>query len=381
MRAEAANELHAYLASIVNSTEDAIISKGLDGAIRSWNRGAEKLFGYSASEMIGRSVATLVPRERSGEAFVLLERAKKGETITGLETERVRKGGQLFHVSVTVSPIRDAEGRIVGASKIARDITQWKRAEADLRRANQDLMQFSYAAAHDLQEPLRNISLLLGTLKDCRARHAGHPSASDADEEALIEEMTGNAHHMISMVRDLLAFTNVAEDGGQERAPVDANDILRQVLRSLAGAISESGVRISHGPLPMVKIAPTHLAQLLQNLIANAIKYRKRNEACVIEISATRRGAQWVFAVADNGIGFDPVYAERIFGIFKRLHQKKEYPGTGIGLALCSRIVANYGGRIWAEGRSGVGATFRFTVSAQDRVALPRRKNADCRGS
>lgn len=256
--------------------------------------------------------------------------------------------------------------RLIGT---VQDITIRKRAEEALRRAHEDLRQFAYAAAHDLQEPLRNISLSLGFLqRACRAASKPGGSASAIGSEAgqLIDHCIASAQHMISMVNGLFAFTSIADDAEKENNLVDANQILQQVLKSLGPTISENAAQIACGTLPIVRIATTHLIQLLQNLIGNALKYRKPGQRPCIEISAARHGAEWIFSVADNGIGFDPAYAERIFGIFKRLHHRDEYPGTGIGLAICSRIVSAYGGRIWAEGQSSAGAIFRFTLPVEE---------------
>lgn len=229
-------------------------------------------------------------------------------------------------------------------------------ANGALRRANEDLRQFGYAAAHDMQEPLRNVANSLGLLK--------HVSKETSNGEGgrLIDSSIECAQYMVRMVNGLLAFTQIVDSPEYRSESVDANEVLQQILKSLSLSISEAGALITCGRLPLVQIAPSHLGQVLQNLIDNALKYRSRERTLCITISAVRQGAEWVFAVSDNGIGFDPAYSERIFGIFKRLHKKHEYPGTGIGLALCLRIVSTYGGRIWAEAQPGAGATFKFTL-------------------
>jgi len=170
------------------------------------------------------------------------------------------------------------------------------------------------------------------------------------------------------MVQDLLSFTKVSDAGAIAASATDSAEVLREVIQGLALLIGEAGADISFGKLPTINMQPTHLRQLFQNLISNALKYRRPGVRPTIDVSALKAGRGWTFSVADNGIGFDPMYAERIFGVFKRLHGRKEYPGSGIGLAICSRIVALYGGRIWAEGRPGEGATFYFTA------ALPESK-------
>ncbi|MFL6450617.1 MAG: PAS domain S-box protein [Bryobacteraceae bacterium] len=237
------------------------------------------------------------------------------------------------------------------------DITSQKRSEEALRRANEDLRQFAYAAAHDLQEPLRNVVNLLGLYKRTSPDEYQH----DGDE--LIDESIDDARRMHRMVQDLLSFTKVSEAGAIVPSSTDSGEVLREVMRGLAILIEEAGATVVSRHLPTINMQPTHLTQLFQNLITNALKYRRPDVQPTIEVSAAKTGREWTFAVADNGIGFDPIYAQRIFGVFKRLHGRNEYPGSGIGLAICSRILSLYGGRIWAQGRPGAGATFFFTAA------------------
>jgi PAS domain S-box-containing protein len=345
----------AYLASIVDSSDDAIIGIDLDGDIQSWNRGAEKLFGYSVEEALGLNVSTLMPPNHAAEAATLLAGVFRGETVSSFETERVRKDGQLVPVSLTVSALRNSKGQVKGACKIARDITERKRADEELRLLNHDLVQFAHAAAHDLQEPLRNISVLLDSLIESREGQPGTRSARELAEALLINESVESSQHMILMVRGLLAFTKLSDVALFRAETVDANRVLQRVLKTLTASIADSKIQIHYQPLPMVVMEKTHLEHLLQNLIGNAIKYRKVEDHGMIKISAARDQGEWVFTVADDGIGFEPIYSQLIFGIFKRLHTREEYPGTGIGLAICARIVTRYGGRIWADGELGRG--------------------------
>jgi signal transduction histidine kinase len=231
-----------------------------------------------------------------------------------------------------------------------------KQNEEALRRANDDLRQFAYAAAHDLQEPLRNIANSLGLIKRVQTQ----PLQIEVTE--LVQESIDSAQRLIQMVKDLLAFSRVVNEADRAAEQVDANEVMQQVLKDLSAAISDSDAQVKVRPLPLVEMENAHLLQLFQNLVGNALKYRRTDVAPFVEISAVRQGTEWIFTVADNGIGFDPVYAERIFGVFKRLHVRDQYPGTGIGLALCSRIVSLYGGRIWAESQVGLGSNFRFTM-------------------
>ena len=254
----------------------------------------------------------------------------------------------------------DQERRAIRFVGVVKDVTKRIRSEEELLQANLDLQQFAYAAAHDLQEPLRNISLSLGLLK---LRHA---VGLDESGMRLVETSIEGAKRIHGMITDLLAFTRVTTGAFAENlAPVDANRVLQSVVSNLQLAIVESGAEIKATTLPLLAVYETHLLQLFQNIIGNAIKYRRKDHSPFIELSAERRLGDWLFSVKDNGIGFDEVHKDRIFGVFKRLHHRHEYPGTGIGLAICSRIVASYGGRIWAQGEVNQGATIFFTLPGQ----------------
>jgi hypothetical protein len=345
---------NSLLSAIVDSSDDAIISKDLNGTIMSWNSSAERLFGYTAAEAIGKSIAMLIPEDRLDEEPTILERLRRGERVEHFETVRRRKDGTLLDISLTISPVRNAAGVIIGASKIARDITARKRAEAEIRRINQDLEQFAFSASHDLQEPLRNIKLYSELLS--------RRYADKFEGEALefLGYLGAGATRMEMLVRDLLAYTQAT--GRQECAEMtNANEILAQTLELLAPTISQAGGEVTSDLLPAVRIHRAHLQQLFQNLIGNAIKYRG-HEPPRVHVTAGRQPRFWVFSIADNGIGIAKEYQEDVFGLFRRLHNTPEYSGTGIGLALCKRIVERYHGRIWVESEPRKGSTFRFTL-------------------
>jgi PAS domain S-box-containing protein len=356
-------EQNAYLlASIVESSDDAIVSKNLDGIIMSWNRGAEHLFGYTAAEAVGQSIAILIPPDRLEEEPKILERLRRGERVEHFETLRVRKDGSLVNVSLTISPVRAADGRIVGASKVARDITEKVRQEAALqeanaalKRANADLHQFAYSASHDLQEPLRMVAIYSELLQ----KRFGGKLGPTGDE--YIGYIVLGATRMGNLLRDLRAYAQVATLGKDPGDDIDAGEILKKVLLSLDLAISESGASISTTALPRVRMYAFQLEQVLQNLIGNAIRYRS-DLPPRIGIAAGRQGEEWLFSVQDNGIGIDPQFKEEIFGIFKRLHTSAECSGTGMGLAICQRAIERSGGRIWVESEPGRGSTFYFTI-------------------
>jgi PAS domain S-box-containing protein len=355
-------EVSSLLAAIVDSSDDAIISKDLTGTIMSWNKSAERLFGYTAHEAIGRSILLIIPPERVEEEPKILERLKRGERVDHFETIRVHKNGSRLNISLTISPVRDASGRIVGASKIARDITGRVRQEKALReanealkRANADLEQFAYSAAHDLQEPLR----MVATYSELLRKKFGGRLGPRADE--YIAFTVEGAVRMENLLRDLRIYTQVSTAEHEPVAEINANEVLKRALQNLEVAMKDSGASVTNTELPHVCIYEFQLEQVFQNLIGNAIRYRG-SEAPRIHITACMAGDEWVFSVQDNGIGIDPKFKEHIFGIFKRLHSASEYPGTGMGLAICKRIIERGGGRMWVESTPGHGSTFYFTV-------------------
>jgi PAS domain S-box-containing protein len=547
-----------HLASIVESSEDAIISKDLNGIITSWNSGAERTFGYTAAEVIGQPVSILAAPDRLDEMPDILSKIKQGLRVQHYETRRRRKNGQIIDVALTVSPVRDATGRIVGASKIARNISDRKRAEQErglllareqearrtaellnqaaprlsaqldleklvqevcdiattlvgaefgsffhnvidekgdsymlytrsgvqrdgfagfpiprdtdvvapafrgegvvrcddvtqdprysqnspqyempkgrlpvrsylaapvkarsgevlgglffghsvpgkfhetheaiitgiaaqaaiamdnarlfeqaqwaqaelkrsneeLRRANQDLEVFAYSASHDLQEPLRTISLSAEIIE----RNLGQ-RLPDADS-TLLGNILAASTRMGVLIRDLLAYTKATQYEEGPASNVDSASILAKVLETLWGSLQETGATVTTAELPVVTIHEGRLAQVFQNLISNAIKYRSK-EVPRVHVGADERDGWCVFSVVDNGIGIEAQYAERIFGLFKRLHGRDQYPGSGIGLAICQRIVEQYGGRIWLEQSTpGGGSTFCFALPSRTR--------------
>ena len=229
-----------------------------------------------------------------------------------------------------------------------------KKTMAELERSNKELEQFAYIASHDLQEPLRMVSSYLQLIA---GRYKGR---LDADADDFIHYAVEGANRMQTMINDLLAYSRVGTRGGPFE-PADCNGILEQTLSNLKFPLEETGAVITHDPLPVVTADASQLVQVFQNLISNAIKFggEKTPE---IHISADKKGGEWIFSVKDNGIGFDPKYADKIFDTFKRLHTAVKYPGSGIGLTICRKIIERHGGRIWAESEPGKGATFYFTI-------------------
>jgi signal transduction histidine kinase len=242
--------------------------------------------------------------------------------------------------------------------QLRRERIRAEEANTALRRANADLEQFAYSASHDLREPLRMVTVYTDMLK----RKYGQKLGADAD--LYIGYAVEGAQRMEHLIKDLLAYTQVSTVSDDPITLADADESLQSALSILRRAIEECKASITQDSLPQLRMHRVHLEQLFQNLIGNAIKYCSDNQP-QIRVRAARRGTEWLFSVEDNGIGIDPQYREQIFGIFKRLHSSTEYPGTGIGLAICQKIVQRYGGRIWVESELGRGATFFFTVPEQ----------------
>jgi PAS domain S-box-containing protein len=358
-----AEEAAQFLASIVDSTDDAIIGKSLDGIILSWNPGAEKLYGYPAPEAVGKPISIIALPEKPDEMQEILGKVSRGEKIEYYETKRLTREGKRIDVSLTVFPVRDREGRIVAASMIGRDITERKQAEEklravvdDLERSNKELEQFAYVASHDLQEPLRMVSSYMQLIAK---RYQGKLD-SNADE--FIAYAVDGAVRMQRMINDLLAFSRLGTRG-KPFQPTDTETVLNDVLENLKLAIEENHALVTHDPLPTVMAEESQLAQVFQNLIGNALKFHGE-EPPRVHVSARKTSAVWEFSVRDNGIGIDPQFFERIFLIFQRLSTRAEHPGSGIGLAICKKIVERHGGRIWIESKPGQGATFFFTLPA-----------------
>ncbi len=475
-----------FYTSAIESTDDAVLTKTLDGTITSWNRGAERLYGYSASEAIGRSINLITPEERRPETDDILGRIAAGESVQHFVTQRITKTGHRLDVSLTVSPVRDpSSGNIAGASAIARDITEQRRIQAqfrmvieacpvgviltdeqgaiqlvnsamermfgyrreeifgqpveilvptdartehprfrqqyalapesrlmgegrdlqgrrkdgstfpveislsptvgregvmvicvvaditrrkaaeralleqkqELERSNTDLEQFAYVASHDLREPLRMVASYTELLAE---RYRGQ---LDERADRYIGYAAEGAKRMQEMVGDLLAYSRAGRTALSPK-PVDTNVVVRKILGLHRLSIIESGAEVEYGELPTIVIDEGQFAQMVQNLIGNALKFRG-DAPPRVEISAERQNGSWVFAVKDNGIGIDEQHAERIFQMFQRLNTRDKYEGSGIGLAIVKKIAERHGGRIWFRSKPGEGTTFFLSLPVE----------------
>ncbi|MBZ5497408.1 MAG: hypothetical protein LAP85_13485 [Acidobacteriia bacterium] len=270
------------------------------------------------------------------------------KTRQQLQQENEELQARLAEAEETIRAIREQE-------ELPQANEQLAAIKEELQRSNKDLGQFVYAASHDLQEPLRNISGFLDLLLE------RFGAQLDGKAREYIGYAVDSANRMSDLINDLLAYSRV-DRRRREFGPTDASGPLSAALANLRTSIREAGATITHDSLPTVSGDETQLTQLFQNLIGNAIKFRKANQPCEIHVGAERRRGRWVISVRDNGIGIAPDQHERVFQIFRRLHPRGEYPGTGIGLAICKRIVERHGGRIWVESQPGVGSTFHFTL-------------------
>ena len=350
---------------LLEAAPDAMVVVNDAGKIVLLNLQAETAFGYRRDELLGQGMSNIVPAgfpERLvADSLRSAEDALAQQIGTGIELTARRKDGSEFPIEMMLSPLASPDGVLVTAA--IRDITARKRSEAqllekveELNRSNEELQQFAYIASHDLQEPLRMVASYTALL----ARRYKGKLDSDADD--FIAFAVDGASRMQLLIQDLLAYSRVGLKG-KELVHTSSEDALRQATRNLRGAIEGSGALVTHDQLPSVMADEMQLTQLFQNLVGNAIKYR-RAEVPRIHITAEPNDAyKWMFSVRDNGLGIESQYFERIFGVFQRLHKREEFDGTGIGLAICKKIVERHGGTISVESILDEGSTFRFPLT------------------
>lgn len=361
-RKQAEEELR--YSNIILSTEqeatlDGILIVDPKGKMIKWNQRFVDMWGVSSDVLETQSdelaIKSVLDKLADPEQFLAGVRRLYEETNATSRDEVVLADGRVFDRHS--APMIGEDGRNYGRVWYFRDITERIKAEADLKRSNEELQQFAYVASHDLREPLRMISSYLQLLE---RRYKGK---LDADADDYIDYAVDGAKRLDDMINGLLEVSRV-ESSGIPFAPVDCEEALRTVLSNLEVIIKDSGAEITYDPLPMVLADPLQMVQLLQNLIANAIKYRGEDPPR-IHVSANKEGGNWVFSVRDNGIGIDPNYSDKLFTLFHRLGDREKYPGVGIGLTTCRKIVERHGGRIWVESEEGKGSIFRFTIPSR----------------
>ncbi|MDB5550985.1 MAG: sensor signal transduction histidine kinase, partial [Rhizobium sp.] len=360
-------QMEARYRGLLEAAPDAMVVVNQQGVIVLLNVQAEKQFGYRRDELIGQPVKNIIP-EGFAERLVADGRRSAADALaqqigTGIELVGRHKNGSAFPIEIMLSPLESAEGILVTAA--IRDITKRKEAEAlvakmgELKRSNEELGQFAYVASHDLQEPLRMVASYTQLLS---RRYKGK---LDADADEFIAFAVDGATRMQQLIQDLLSYSRV-ETSGMDMRDTSSEEALQEALLNLRGAIEDSGALVTYDSLPIVPADPMQLTQLFQNLIGNAIKYQSAGIPRVHVTSIRNSEDKWAFSVKDNGLGIDPQYFERIFGMFQRLHKREKFAGTGIGLAICKKIVERHGGTISVESQLGQGSTFHFELAGSE---------------
>ena len=367
-----AEELQARLACIVESSDDAIVSKDLNGVVQTWNQAAERIFGYRAEEMVGRPITILLPEERRQEETDILRILRGGGRIDHFLTVRRTKEGRLIDVSVTVSPLRNARGQVVGASKVARDVTELMAARRERERSHAEMERrveertrelqaalaemegFAFAASHDLRAPLRTVAT------SARLIQSDEATVLSEDSRDLLERQIRAATRMDRLITDLMDYARFAR---QSIAPqtIDLSQTARDAWNEITRDAPPEGLSLEIEPGLRAWGDPTLMRFVLQNLLQNAVKFSPGGGT--VRVGQDADGA---FVVSDEGVGFDMSHAADLFQPFRRLVSEAQFSGTGLGLANVRRVVERHGGRVWAEARPDEGATFRFTLPPPD---------------
>lgn len=359
--------LFDYSRAVMNNMAEGLYTVDREGLVTFINPVAEKIFGWSGSELMGKRMHDVTHyKHPDGTPYPAsecpgLQVLRDGTELREFEDVFIRKDGSFFPVVYSASTLVSG-GETIGVVVAFRDDTERQKAEAEraeaerqLRRANEDLNQFAFAASHDLQEPLRMITSYSQLLvKGYRGQLAGEASVC-------VEFINEGTKRMRDLLGDLLAYTQLNGDRDLALETVSLNVAVQKAIENCKAAIEETEGVVTSEPLPVIPGHEPHFVQLFQNLISNAIKYRDPARAPRVQVGVVRRMTEYHFSVKDNGMGIDPEYHQKIFGVFKRLHGRM-IPGTGIGLAICQRVVERYGGRIWVESQLNQGATFYFTI-------------------
>ena len=349
---------------LIDAITDAVFSLDPSFRILTWNPAAERFFGFSAAEAVGKRSEEVIRIEASVDRAAMRAKLAAGEAIQS-ESRILRKDGAWVEVDSSTVPVRDADGNMLGYVVIMHDIRETKQLERQLREharvvdeANRELDSFTYSVSHDLRAPLRAIDGFSRILVEDFAERMSK------DETRLLGVIRKNTQQMGQLIDDLLAFARL---GRKEMAvaAVDMKALLIELVPEVLAGTEHRQIDLRAGHLPSAVGDRALLKQVWLNLLSNAIKYTRNRDRAVISISGERGDDELVYKVEDNGAGFDMQYIDKLFGVFQRLHRNTEFEGTGVGLALVQRIVRRHGGRVWAEGKEGVGATFWF--------ALPRR--------
>jgi len=364
---------------ILENSYDAFVSMDSQWRIKDWNAQAERCFGWTREQVLGRSLALIVPHHLRKQYSRDVEEYFKNSQgkIMRMTNEIVasHKDGREFPIEIGIFRIREDDDYTYCA--FVRDITERKQfyevlernveeRTAELTHSNEELHQFAKIASHDLQEPLRAVQGFANLLKESLGDNL------DRDSSEFIEYILDGTQRMQQLIQSVLLHSNIKREENEDELSTDCNSVIEEVLANLDASIKESKAKLEVDTLPSVPVVRSQLIQLFQNLISNAIKYRG-NEPPNIVVNAERTVNDWLFSIRDNGIGIESKYADRIFDMFARLHGKTKYSGTGMGLAICKKIVNSHSGKIWVESEPGHGCIFLFTLPAGNRD----RENSD----
>jgi len=348
---------------MVKHVEDyAIFMLDAEGRVATWNAGAERIKGYRADEIIGRHFACFYTPDdvRAGKPERLLQEAVSRGRCED-EAWRVRKDGSAFWANAVITALRDPHGTLLGFTKVTRDITERTRLEQEIQQhsvaleaANKELDAFSYSVAHDLRAPLRAIDGFSRVLLE------EHAPTLPPEAQHYLNAVRRNSQRMGLLIDDLLAFSRLSRQPLNKQL-VRPADLVRQCVDELRAEQQGRRVQIAIGDLPACQADPALLKHVWMNLMSNALKYTRKQEVAVIEVGSREQAGACVYFVKDNGVGIDMQYADKLFGVFQRLHRPEDYEGTGVGLAIVQRVIHRHGGRVWAEAAVNKGATFYFT--------------------
>jgi PAS domain S-box-containing protein len=376
------DEARLRLSAIVESSDDAIVSKDLNGTITSWNTGAEQIFGYTAEEVVGKSITILIPSERRDEEFQILDRIRRGKRVHHYETVRRRKNGSMVDVSLSISPIKNSKGEVIGASKIARDITKRKATEraladvkeqlvlanedlekqvedrtASLQKAMEQMEEFSYSVSHDLRAPVRAMQGY--------ARVLAEDYGDRLDEQAreYLDRIIRGGTRMDRLIQDVLTYSRLSRRE-MPLQPVSLEKLVREIIQQYPEMQPPRAEIAISGPLMSVQGHEPSLTQAISNLLNNAIKFIPHDVTPRVRVRTERRNQRVRLWIEDNGIGIKPEYQHRLFGMFERVHPETKYEGTGIGLAIVRKAVERMGGLVGIESDGLTGSNFWIELPA-----------------
>lgn len=351
-----ASDAELFRLQIRDAGQYAMFMMDPAGNLLTWNAGVQQILGYSEEEWVGQHASMIfTPQERAEEVCEAELKVAADQGNSSDVRWHLRKDGTQLFAHGSMTAIRNEQGTLLGYSKILSDETVNKHLQDSLTESNMALEKFAYVASHDLQEPLRTVGLFTELI----ARR--YKDRLDDEAAVLLDQVVTGVRRMSTMIQDLLTYARIQTEMDRPSS-FSLDQDLETALTLLQALIEETQAVVTHDPLPSLEVDQGQMVRLFQNLIGNALKYRKRDVPPAIHVSAEQRGtAEWIITVRDNGAGFDSRHAAEIFLPFRRLHTQ-EIPGTGVGLAICRRIVEKHGGRIWAESESGEGARFYFSL-------------------